>query len=111
IGPSVRLGTNRPSITSTWIQSAPPASARCIASARWPKSAFRIDGAILINRLSLWERPRVARVRVAYELTTYELITHPHPRPLPEGEGVRARAASSPIGEADRRRPGCRDPG
>ena len=34
-------------------------------------------------RLSLWERPRAARVRVASRP-----ITNPHPGPLPEGEGA-----------------------
>src|ERR1700712_2712402 len=39
------LGTKRPSITSTWIQSAPAASTARTSSARRPKSADRMDGA------------------------------------------------------------------
>ena len=45
-GPMVRLGTKCPSITSTWIQSAPAFSTARISSASRPKSAERIDGAI-----------------------------------------------------------------
>src|SRR5882672_5779831 len=46
-GPSVMLGTKRPSMTSTWMTSAPAASTARTSSARRPKSAARIDGAIL----------------------------------------------------------------
>src|SRR5882724_9439650 len=45
--PMVMFGTKRPSITSMWIWSAPAASTRAISSARTPKSADRIEGAIL----------------------------------------------------------------
>jgi hypothetical protein len=45
-GPMVMFGTNRPSITSTWIQSAPAASAARTSSARRPKSAERMEGAM-----------------------------------------------------------------
>src|SRR6267378_712657 len=45
--PIVMFGTKRPSITSMWIWSAPAASTRAISSARTPKSADRIEGAIL----------------------------------------------------------------
>jgi len=48
-GPIVRLGTKCPSITSTWMKSAPPASTVRIASPRHAKSAERIDGAIRIE--------------------------------------------------------------
>src|SRR5438105_6812207 len=44
-GPNVRFGTKWPSITSTWTQSAPPASAAATASPRRAKSAERMDGA------------------------------------------------------------------
>src|SRR5688572_1840623 len=44
-GPNVRLGTKWPSITSTCTQSAPPRSSTPTASARRPKSAFKIEGA------------------------------------------------------------------
>src|SRR5688500_1064391 len=43
-GPIVMLGTKCPSITSTWIQSAPAASTVAISSPRRAKSAERIDG-------------------------------------------------------------------
>jgi hypothetical protein len=41
--------TKRPSITSTWIQSAPAASTARTSSARRPKSADKIDGATMID--------------------------------------------------------------
>src|SRR5688500_2713865 len=44
--PIVMFGTKWPSMTSTWIQSAPAASASWIASPRRAKSADRIDGAM-----------------------------------------------------------------
>jgi hypothetical protein len=49
-GPIVRFGTKRPSITSTWIQSAPAASAARTSSPSREKSADRIDGATMIGR-------------------------------------------------------------
>src|SRR6516225_7907577 len=45
------FGTKRPSITSTWIQSAPAASTARTSSARRPKSAESIDGATMVGRL------------------------------------------------------------
>src|SRR5690242_17663100 len=45
-GPSVIFGTKWPSITSTWIMRAPPRSTRATSSARWAKSAARIEGSI-----------------------------------------------------------------
>src|SRR5512141_635450 len=45
-GPMVMFGTKRPSITSTWTTSAPAASTARISSARRPKSAERMDGAM-----------------------------------------------------------------
>src|SRR5207244_4517999 len=50
-GPIVMLGTKRPSITSTWSWSAPPASTRAMSWPRAAKSADRIEGAILITAL------------------------------------------------------------
>jgi tRNA dimethylallyltransferase len=44
--PMVVGGTQRPSITSTWMRSAPPRSAARTASPRRVKSAARIDAAI-----------------------------------------------------------------
>ena len=45
-GPMVMLGTKWPSITSTWIQSAPAASIARTSSPSRAKSADRIEGAI-----------------------------------------------------------------
>src|SRR5215831_3733831 len=45
-GPNEMLGTNLPSMTSMWIQSAPAASTARTSSARRPKSAARMEGAI-----------------------------------------------------------------
>src|SRR6516165_1152009 len=45
------FGTKRPSITSTWIQSAPAASTARTSSASRPKSADSIDGATMTGRL------------------------------------------------------------
>src|SRR5260221_14764163 len=44
--PKVRLGTKRPSITSTWTHSAPPRSIAASSSPSRPRSAERIDGAM-----------------------------------------------------------------
>src|SRR5271166_6083261 len=48
-GPMVILGTNRPSITSTWIQSAPAASTARTSSPKRVKSADKIEGAMRID--------------------------------------------------------------
>src|SRR5258705_2628380 len=48
-GPSVRFGTKCPSMTSTWMRSAPAASASATCSPRRAKSADRIDGASAIG--------------------------------------------------------------
>ena len=57
-GPNVRLGTNRPSITSHWMRSTPAFSSAITSSPRRAKSAGRTDGAISIGRsvpgLTLW---------------------------------------------------------
>src|SRR3954454_14421053 len=47
-GPIVRFGTKRPSMTSTWIQSAPASSTAHTSSASRPQSDDRIDGATMI---------------------------------------------------------------
>src|SRR4029453_12270815 len=49
-GPTVRLGTKWPSITSTWTRPAPPRSAAAISSAQRPKSAERMEGAMIMVR-------------------------------------------------------------
>ena len=49
-GPMVILGTKWPSITSTWIQSAPAASTARTSSPSFAKSAARIDGAMTSGR-------------------------------------------------------------
>jgi len=48
-------------------------------------------------RLSLWERPRAARVRGGYEISTPAQIRTPHPSPLPEGEGAGARPLTTEL--------------
>ena len=45
-GPMVRLGTKWPSITSTWIQSAPASSTARTSSPSRAKSAERMEGAM-----------------------------------------------------------------
>src|SRR5437879_4284523 len=52
-GPKVRLGTKWPSITSTWIRSAPAATASLTCSLRRPMSAERIEGTMSIWLKSL----------------------------------------------------------
>ena len=44
-GPSVMLGTKRPSMTSTWMYSAPSVSTSWTSSASRPRSAAKIEGA------------------------------------------------------------------
>jgi hypothetical protein len=51
-GPIVRFGTKCPSITSTWIQSAPAASIARTSSPSLAKSAERIEGAISSGRIA-----------------------------------------------------------
>src|SRR6266481_5944546 len=48
-GPIVKLGTKCPSMMSTWITLAPPSVARSTWSAKWAKSAERIEGASSIK--------------------------------------------------------------
>src|SRR5215813_2824611 len=56
----VMLGTKRPSITSTWIQSAPAASTARTSSPNRAKSADRTDGA---TRIGCMVAPRLAPSR------------------------------------------------
>ena len=56
-GPKVRFGTKWPSITSTWIQSAPWRSTAAISAPKLAKSAERIEGAILMRRSKDMGRP------------------------------------------------------
>src|SRR5882672_4491164 len=58
-GPIEILGTKCPSITSTWIQSAPAASTARTSSPNLAKSAARIDGAIYSGRMTVsgWPSP------------------------------------------------------
>ena len=49
-GPMVMGGTKRPSMTSTWIQSAPAAVTARTSSASRPKSAERMEGAMTVTR-------------------------------------------------------------
>src|SRR5262245_49236856 len=62
-GPTVRLGTKCPSITSTCTRPAPPRSTRRTSSASWPKSADRIEGARIIVLLAHLEAQRRAPAR------------------------------------------------
>src|SRR5437899_1743406 len=59
-GPMVMLGTKCPSITSTWIQSAPAASTARTSSPNRVKSADRTDGA---TRIGCMVAPRLALSR------------------------------------------------
>src|SRR6267142_1686429 len=59
-GPMVILGTKRPSMTSTWSWSAPPASTRATASPSAAKSAERMLGAIFIPSRPYCIRPPAA---------------------------------------------------
>src|ERR1700733_4500272 len=77
-GPMVMLGTNRPSITSTWIQSAPAVSTELISSPNRAKSADRIEGAIMIDGVRLRGLTRSASSMEAVP----DLIAH---APLSDG--------------------------
>src|SRR5205807_1063526 len=79
-GPKVRLGTKWPSMTSTWIRSAPAASASFTCSARRPMSAERIEGTISIRGIT--------RVLCCFRA--------PHPDPLPCGEREELLSGPSP---------------
>src|SRR5882672_3439606 len=57
-GPTVRLGTKCPSMTSTWISPAPPASASLMSAPSRAKSAERMEGAITAPTLTLLVRDR-----------------------------------------------------
>src|SRR6516165_1308828 len=57
-GPSVMLGTKRPSMTSTWIQSAPAASTARTSSPSRVKSADSTDGATSIEAAIVLALPR-----------------------------------------------------
>jgi hypothetical protein len=49
-GPMEILGTKWPSMTSTWIQSAPAASTARTSSPSFAKSAAKIEGAMMSGR-------------------------------------------------------------
>src|SRR4028118_925107 len=55
-GPKLMLGTKCPSITSRWVQAAPPASNCWTSSPRRLKSAERTDGAIRRGRVICGDR-------------------------------------------------------
>ena len=119
--PIVMFGTKRPSITSMWIWSAPAASTRAISSARMPKSADRIEGAILITPLLYRKRrqsPAEADGREAVGAVVVRQAAHearrvgrdrrPGGRVDREGRdewpGTRARPRRSPPARASRSR-------
>src|SRR5438309_10022895 len=89
-GPMVMLGTNRPSMTSTWIQSAPAASTARTSSPRRVKSADNTDGA---TRMAAAIVLALARGRPVDE-----------PDELPNGPDTRRRdvAAAGADGPEDR---------
>ena len=64
--PNVRLGTKRPSITSTWIQSAPACSSIATSSPRRAKSALSMDGAMRTPLMAA--APAAVRLRLRYGL-------------------------------------------
>ena len=59
--PKLTFGTKWPSMTSQWIQSAPPASIAAISSPRRAKSAARIEGATMISWVMAWHSARPPR--------------------------------------------------
>ena len=67
-GPIVRLGTNWLSITSTWIQWAPPLLHICSAACKLEKSADKIDGANLkfgdIFKARTYENDKSIKLRI-----------------------------------------------
>src|SRR5580700_5423243 len=73
-GPMVMLGTKRPSITSTWIQSAPAVSTARTSSPNRAKSADRIEGAMMIDGI-----PSRGLTRSASMEALPDLIAHAPP--------------------------------
>ena len=77
-GPMVRLGTKCPSITSTWIQSAPAAETACTSSPRRAKSAAKIDGdmrtgcfianLLILGCLPAWSHPRKRPEKLSHQV-------------------------------------------
>src|SRR5438270_14095210 len=67
-GPMVILGTKWPSMTSTWRTAPPPSMAAWTWSARWAKSAERIDGATWIKAFSEGEIPGNSNTRERLEV-------------------------------------------
>src|SRR5947199_6592517 len=82
--PKVRLGTKRPSITSTCTQSAPPRSIAASSSASRPRSAVRIEGAMRIvtgapGRISIADDEVDATpVRAQHAARRALIQDHPH---------------------------------
>src|SRR5215471_17107929 len=76
-GPMVMLGTKRPSITSTWIQSAPAMSTARTSSPRRAKSADSIDGATSMEATMVLE-PALVEWTETHE-RSQQYITYPGP--------------------------------
>src|SRR5690606_28424646 len=89
IGPNVITGTNLPSITSRWMNSAPPSTTACTSSASRPMSAVRMLGAMITG---IRGRPSSNRGRTwpplvhGAGLLEGDLRKPPSPRPSPPRE-------------------------
>ena len=77
-GPTVRFGTNTPSMTSHWIRSTPAPWSAATSSPSREKSAGSTDGTISMGRAmtaTLRPFPRCGGARTLVPVTTVELAT------------------------------------
>src|SRR3972149_6940738 len=101
-GPTVMLGTKRPSITSTWSWSPPPASTRATS---WPsaaKSAERIEGAIFTTLLLYHARRKRTAVKPSVPCRWGRQRRAPPAAGGRGGEGPRALGVPLGLGRAGR---------
>src|SRR3954471_14243343 len=85
-GPTVRFGTNCPSMMSHWIRSTPAFSRAAHSSPRRAKSAGRTDGAIWVGRPAIArtlpghgrERLDLARVEILVDATDLAVFDLDH---------------------------------
>src|SRR5262249_34563425 len=83
-GPNEMFGTNLPSMISRWIQSAPALSTAFTSSAKWPKSADKIDGAMTSLFIGLIWRFQAGTVQSIWVVETPALPAQwPPAYPLP----------------------------